>query len=158
MFNNLFRCSFLDTVEKYCRTGRPQMPTKRRIRIACWEPKATNTLRISSNFFVFHCNNGCTNVCTRIACLGNRSFRPCVHASLATNTESCEWKWRLRFFRALVVMQYVCLCAGRRVTCLRSPHPRHHKENTCRWGQLFPLQVAAFTGARATCSTGMTSE
>jgi len=62
-----------------------------------------------------------------------------------------------RFFTALVT-QYVCFCAGRRVTCLRSPHPRLHRKNTCRWGQRFSLLAAPFTGARAMCSAGMTSE
>jgi hypothetical protein len=65
---------------------------------------------------------------------------------------------RIRFFTALVVTQYVCFCAGRRVTCLRSPHPQLHRENTCRWGQRFPLLAAPFTEAPATRSAGMTSE
>ena len=38
---------------------RPQM-TIRRMRIACWIPKAANTL-LEYVKLVFQCNNGCTN-------------------------------------------------------------------------------------------------
>jgi len=129
-------------------------------RIACWVPKATNTHSEYVVLYVFHFDNGRTSapqcyVCTCIACRTDHSCSPAVHASLTINT---EWTCRIRIFPALVVTQYVYFCAGRRVTCLRSPHPRLHRENTCSWGQRFPLLAATFTGAPATCSAGMTSE
>jgi hypothetical protein len=31
-----------------------------RTRIACWIPKAINTVRIYNNFLLSHCNNSCT--------------------------------------------------------------------------------------------------
>jgi hypothetical protein len=39
---------------------RPQM-TLRRMRIACWIPKATNTTHNMYSLLLFHCNSGCTN-------------------------------------------------------------------------------------------------
>jgi hypothetical protein len=161
MFNNfLFRKSphFWDMCKNIVEPDRSQM-TIWLMRIACWVPKAyKHTLRICSTFFYF--DNGCTSapqcyVCTCIACRTDHSCSPAVHASLAINT---KWTCRIRIFPALVVTQYVYFCAGRRVTCLRSPHPRLHRENTCRWGQRFPLLAASITGAPATCSAGMTSE
>jgi hypothetical protein len=58
----IISCRVWDNVEIYCRAGRPQV-TIRRMRIACWIPKATNT---HSYLLIFHCNNGGANtpVCT----------------------------------------------------------------------------------------------
>ena len=58
MCNNFFLSYHLwDTVEKYCRAGKPQLKIWR---IACWIPKATDT---NSEYVIllFHCNDGCTN-------------------------------------------------------------------------------------------------
>jgi hypothetical protein len=45
MFNNIFRkpCCLWDSAEKYCRAGQAT-DDNMAIRIACWIPKATNTL------------------------------------------------------------------------------------------------------------------
>jgi len=51
--------------------GRPQM-TIWRMHIACWIPKAINTLRICNTFLFFHCNDRSKNA---TQCHVIRTFR-----------------------------------------------------------------------------------
>ena len=50
-----------DNLEKYCTAGEATDDNIWRMRIACWIPKATDTLRICNNSF-FHCSNVCANM------------------------------------------------------------------------------------------------
>jgi hypothetical protein len=60
---------------------RPQM-TIWKIRIACWIPKATNTLLDYVILIVFYCNNGCTNASHPCVIVHSLSFCFCFGKSL----------------------------------------------------------------------------
>ena len=62
MFNSIFESRTVYVMWKNSvDPGRPQM-TIWRMRIACWIPKATNTLSEYIIRIAFHCSNGCTNM------------------------------------------------------------------------------------------------
>ena len=56
-------CPLWDNVEKYCRAQQATYDSIiRRMCIACWINKATDTHLEEVNLLIFHNNNGCTNV------------------------------------------------------------------------------------------------
>ena len=56
-------CRLLDNVKKYFRAGQAtEVSIIRRMRVACWIPKATkHALRMCNTCFLMHGNIGCTN-------------------------------------------------------------------------------------------------
>jgi hypothetical protein len=62
--------------------------------LACWIPKATNTLLECVILTVFHCNNGCMNVSQ---CYIILHYLSCVLFWTVTNAEGCEGSLSLRY-------------------------------------------------------------
>jgi hypothetical protein len=101
--------------------------TKRRMRFACRIHKATNTHKLSNNFFIFHCNSGYANApqCYVIRTLHVSLLFPAIYVSVLQVLSFV--KFAAEYSLCIFLLPHTCH--------MSSPFnpPRFHHPNNILW-------------------------